>query len=145
MKERDEKRPGGSLQQPSVTSAPPGTRSNLSLERNVRSGRRKASQNKAGLQVAAPGPSCHQHVPSAPAAASFRPCRPFQNASLFPIRWRFLLLWSEDSGHVRLCQAAERKRGPAQLQPTSSQVCSSDGNTAARTSARASTQEAGWR
>lgn len=55
MKERDEKRPGGSLQQPSVTPAHPGTKSNLSLERNVQ----VWPQERLRKQGRAPGRSAH--------------------------------------------------------------------------------------
>lgn len=51
MKEGDKRRPG-SLQQPSVTPAHPGTKSDLSPERNVRVWpTRTGSKNKAELQV----------------------------------------------------------------------------------------------
>lgn len=67
MKESDEKRPGSSLQQPSVTSAHPGTKSNLSLERNVQ----VWPQERLRKQGRPPGRSAQ-----APAAAhSSRPVR----------------------------------------------------------------------
>lgn len=70
-RERDKERPG-SLQQPSVTPAHPGTKSNLSLERNVQVCPREGLQNKAELQVVPRRHSCRREFSRPGLARLFR-------------------------------------------------------------------------
>lgn len=131
-RERDKKRPG-SLQQPSVTPAHPGTKSNLSLERNVQVCPREGLQK----QGRAPG-RCEQGT----AAAESSPARPrvcsdrsrvFQNGSVLRFKHQLFPLYTLRRIMVTSASVQRGKSGGVKL------------STAASTSAADSTQEPSWR
>lgn len=137
MKERDEKRPGGSLQQPSVTPAHPGTNSNLSLERNVQ----VWPQERLRKQGRAPGRSAHVAAAAnsslpfrqqlASAGADFSRMAPPVLSTLRRITVDFA--------------SGQQHRGQIWPRRASANVSDSYLNTAASTSATDSTHEPSWR
>lgn len=80
-RERDKERPG-SLQQPSVTPAHPGTKSNLSLERNVQVCPRE------GLQKQGPAPGRSAQGAAAAGSSPVRPRTSVPTVAEFPERLR---------------------------------------------------------
>lgn len=136
-RERDKERPG-SLQQPSVTPARPGTKSNLSLERNVQVCPREGLQK----QGRAPGRSARgtAAAQSSPGRPAGRPrtsvtdgSRVFQDGSVLRFKRQLFPLHTLRRITVTSASVQRGKSGGVKL------------STAASTSAADSTQEPGWR